>query len=56
MTRRTGCEGKQPLTRAEAKHAIPRLRRKWGALVKSYKCRHCGKWHIGNPANHRRRP
>lgn len=45
----TACKGKRKFeTEADARHAAKELRKRVGARVKPYLCRHCGLYHNGH--------
>lgn len=47
------CLGKTRfLTRAEAKRRASQIRREGGPHFRSYRCRHCALYHVGNLAGH----
>jgi len=43
----SGCEGKQPLPRNKATALARKQLSKGTKAINAYKCRFCGKWHVG---------
>ena len=42
------CEGKERVSNAVARNAAKRMSRKYKARIVSYRCKHCGFYHVGN--------
>lgn len=44
MTKEASCTGKDPLTAVQARAIAKRSKDK---KVQPYRCKYCGKWHVG---------
>lgn len=54
-TLKRSCEGKQRYDRKGADLAARSLRRRLFGSYNSYRCKHCGWWHVGHAPGRRKR-